>query len=207
MNLRFQATDGRSESFKEYDRLLRKLYSLESAGNGESDQAKSVRDAMEWLYRRLSKDEIGYFKSLSTTLYAECDRPSSRGRNFLSNVEIKGSIKFRNQLFIDGKVEGEITSDGILTIDQNADVRGEIKAKLIIIFGKVYGNIAAAERCELKSKCVLQGDLQAARLVIEDGATFIGKSQVTSEGRLGPFLPENTQQKNCKSNSPLASSG
>jgi cytoskeletal protein CcmA (bactofilin family) len=37
-----------------------------------------------------------------------------------------------------------------------------------------------AERCELKSKCTLQGDLKAARLVIEEGATFIGKSEVTS---------------------------
>ena len=36
------------------------------------------------------------------------------------------------------------------------------------------------ERCELKSKCVLQGDLKAARLVIEEGATFIGKSEVTT---------------------------
>ena len=181
MNLRFQAADRRSESFKEYDRLFRKLYDLERTGNGESDQAKSVRDAMEWLYRRLSNDEIGHFKSLSTKLNAERNRPSSSGKDVLSSdVEIKGSIKFRNQLSIDGKVEGGIISDGILTIDENAEIRGEIKGKLIIIFGQVYGNIAAVERCELKSKCVLQGDLRAARLVIEDGATFIGKSQVTS---------------------------
>jgi cytoskeletal protein CcmA (bactofilin family) len=32
----------------------------------------------------------------------------------------------------------------------------------------------------LKSRCTLQGDLKAARLVIEEGATFIGKSEVTS---------------------------
>ena len=37
-----------------------------------------------------------------------------------------------------------------------------------------------AERCELKSKAVLQGDLKAVRLIIEEGATFIGKSEVTS---------------------------
>ena len=48
------------------------------------------------------------------------------------------------------------------------------------MFGKVQGNITVAERCELKAKCTLQGDLKAARLVIEEGATFIGKSEVTS---------------------------
>src|SRR5246127_5497210 len=103
------------------------------------------------------------------------------GKDILSSdVEIKGSIKFQKELLIDGKVEGEINSEGVLTIGENADIRGEIKTKSIIVFGKVHGNITVSERCELKSKCTLQGDLKAARLVIEEGATFIGKSEVTS---------------------------
>ena len=103
------------------------------------------------------------------------------GKDILSSdVEIKGSIKFQKELLIDGKVEGEINSDGILTIGENADIRGEIKTKSITVYGKVHGNITVAERCELKSKCTLQGDLKAARLIIEEGATFIGKSEVTS---------------------------
>jgi cytoskeletal protein CcmA (bactofilin family) len=103
------------------------------------------------------------------------------GKDILSSdVEIKGSIKFKKELLIDGKVEGEIHSEGVLTIGENADIRGEIKTKSIIVFGKVQGNITVNERCELKSKCSLQGDLKAARLVIEEGATFVGKSEVTS---------------------------
>ncbi len=103
------------------------------------------------------------------------------GKDILSSdVEIKGSIKFQKELLIDGKVEGEINSDGVLTIGENADIRGEIKTKSITVYGKVHGNITVAERAELKSKCTLQGDLKAARLVIEEGATFIGKSEVTS---------------------------
>ena len=68
----------------------------------------------------------------------------------------------------------------MLTIGENADIRGEIKTKSITVYGKVQGNITVGERCELKSRCTLQGDLKAARLVIEEGATFIGKSEVTS---------------------------
>jgi cytoskeletal protein CcmA (bactofilin family) len=103
------------------------------------------------------------------------------GKDVLSSdVEIKGSIKFQKELLIDGKVEGEINSDGVLTIGENADIRGEIKTKSITVFGKVHGNITVGERCELKSRCTLQGDLKAARLVIEEGATFIGNSEVTS---------------------------
>ena len=103
------------------------------------------------------------------------------GKDILSSdVEIKGSIKFQKELLIDGKVEGEIHSEGVLTIGEHADIRGEIKTKSIVVFGKVQGNITVNERCELKAKCTLQGDLKAARLIIEEGATFIGKSEVTS---------------------------
>lgn len=101
-------------------------------------------------------------------------------KNLLSaDVEIKGSIKFTNELTIDGKVEGEINSQGVLTIGQNAEIRGEIKTKSVTVLGKVHGNITVDERCELKSNAVLMGDLKAARLVIEEGATFVGKSEVT----------------------------
>jgi cytoskeletal protein CcmA (bactofilin family) len=106
--------------------------------------------------------------------------PLPHSKNLLSaDVEIKGSIKFQNDLTVDGKVEGEITSSGILTVGENAEIRGEIKTKSATVHGKVHGNITVDEKCELKARAVLHGDLKAARLVIEEGATFVGKSEVT----------------------------
>jgi cytoskeletal protein CcmA (bactofilin family) len=104
----------------------------------------------------------------------------STSKNILSSdVEIKGSLKFQNELTIDGKIEGEIVSTGVLTVGENAEIKGEIKTKSVTVLGKVHGNITVEERCELKSHAVLHGDLKATRLVIEDGATFVGKSEVT----------------------------
>ncbi len=102
-------------------------------------------------------------------------------KNNLSNdVEIKGSIKFANEFTFDGKLEGEVSSnDGVLTVGEHGDVRGEVKAKSVIVMGKVHGNITVQERCELRSRSQLIGDLKAARLIIEEGATFVGKSEVT----------------------------
>lgn len=108
------------------------------------------------------------------------DINSTNTKNILSSdVEIKGSIKFANDLIIDGKVEGEILSPGVLIVGENAEVRGEIKTKSVTVHGKVHGNITVEERCELKGRAQLIGDLKAARLVIEEGATFVGKSEVT----------------------------
>ena len=100
-------------------------------------------------------------------------------KNVLSNdVEIKGSIKFSHDLIIDGKIEGEVISDGSLTVGENALIKGEVKTRSVIIFGKVEGNITVAERCELKSNAILVGDIAAGTLSIEEGATFMGQSQV-----------------------------
>jgi cytoskeletal protein CcmA (bactofilin family) len=102
-------------------------------------------------------------------------------KNVLSNdVEIKGSIKFSHDLIIDGRIEGEVHSDGALTVGENANIKGEIKTRTVVIFGKVEGNIMVQERCELKSTAVLIGDIAAGTLSIEEGATFDGRSQ---EGR------------------------
>ena len=98
---------------------------------------------------------------------ADLENSSPAGKSTLSSdVEIEGSIQFQEQLFIDGKVQGQINSGGVLTIGENADIDGDIKAESVTVGGKVHGNITA-ERCELKSKCTLQGDLKAACLIIE----------------------------------------
>jgi cytoskeletal protein CcmA (bactofilin family) len=104
---------------------------------------------------------------------------SSSSKNVLANdVEIKGSIKFSHDLIIDGKIEGEVHSDGSLTVGENALIKGEIKTRSVTIFGKVEGNITVQERCELKTNAVLVGDIAAGTLAIEEGATFMGQSQV-----------------------------
>lgn len=103
----------------------------------------------------------------------------SSSRNVLaSDVEIKGSIKFSQDLIIDGRIEGEVISDGSLTIGENADIKGEIRTKSVSIFGKVNGNITVQDSCELKANAELIGDIQAGTLSIEPGATFMGQSSV-----------------------------
>ena len=103
----------------------------------------------------------------------------STNKNILSSdVEIKGSLKFSNDLIIDGRIEGEVTSDGSLTVGENALVIGEIRTKSVIVFGRVQGNITVTDRCELKSNAIQEGDIVAGTMAIEEGASFSGRSSV-----------------------------
>jgi len=100
-------------------------------------------------------------------------------RNILStDVEIKGTVKFTNDLVVDGKIEGEINSDGNLTVGENARIKAEIKTASVIVYGKVHGNLTATDRVELKASAEVVGDIKAKTLSIEAGAIFVGKSTV-----------------------------
>ena len=106
----------------------------------------------------------------------DLENSSQAGKCYLSSdVKIKGSITLQKELLIDGKLQGQINSNGVVTIGESADIRGEIQTKSVTVYGKVHGNITA-ERCELKSTCTVEGDLKAPRLIVEEGATFIGTS-------------------------------
>jgi cytoskeletal protein CcmA (bactofilin family) len=100
------------------------------------------------------------------------------GARLSRGVSIKGSIKFLNELLIDGEVKGTIGSTGTLTIGEHARIRAEIRTKSVKLRGTVEGNIFVTERCELQAGCTLRGDIEAPRLLINENATFLGSAKV-----------------------------
>ena len=103
----------------------------------------------------------------------------SNATNVLANgIEIKGSIKFTNDMVIDGKIEGEIISDkGKVTIGENAEIVGDVKAGEVKLFGRVKGTITS-ERCELKTNSKLDGDIKTKMLSMEEGAVLSGRTDI-----------------------------
>jgi cytoskeletal protein CcmA (bactofilin family) len=104
--------------------------------------------------------------------------PTPSGALLSRGVSIKGSVKFLNELLIDGEVEGTIDSTGALTIGEHARIRGEVRTKSVKVRGTVEGNIFVTERCELREGCTLRGDIEAPLLVVDESATFLGSAKV-----------------------------
>jgi len=113
----------------------------------------------------------------------------SNSKNVLnSDVELKGTLKFSGELTFDGKLEGDINSDGTLNLGDNAVVKGNINAASIVMRGKITGNVVAKEKLDIKSKTELFGDIRAPRLAIEEGVTFVGKTEV-NPNKVAPTPP------------------
>jgi cytoskeletal protein CcmA (bactofilin family) len=104
--------------------------------------------------------------------------PSTSKNTLASDVEIKGNLKFSGELAFDGKLEGEINTDGVLNLGDSAVVNGNINAQSVVVRGKITGNINAKEKIEIKTKAELFGDIRASKLVVEEGVTFVGKTEV-----------------------------
>ena len=101
-----------------------------------------------------------------------------------SDVTIIGTLRFTDDLLVDGIVEGVIESDGVLTVGSNAKISGTdknqpaIRTKSAIIHGKVYGNVVVTDRVELASSAELQGDVTANSIAIQEGAKIVGRVQI-----------------------------
>jgi cytoskeletal protein CcmA (bactofilin family) len=95
-------------------------------------------------------------------------------------VVIRGEVKGSEDLIVDGRVEGTvILSESRLTIGPTAHVAADLSAKDVLILGQVTGNVAASGRVELRAGCVMEGDIRALRLAVEDNAVFRGKVDLT----------------------------
>jgi len=98
------------------------------------------------------------------------------------DVEITGTIKSSGSIRVDGKLDGELHSTGDAVIGSSAQIKGNIVVNSAVIEGGVQGNITAKDRIEMKSTARVTGDIRAKRLSVEDGVTFIGRSEVNPSG-------------------------
>jgi cytoskeletal protein CcmA (bactofilin family) len=97
-----------------------------------------------------------------------------------SGVSIKGDVTFASELVIDGEVEGNITSNGKLTVGTHATVVGDIQAGFVTIHGSVAGNVLATERCALEAGANLQGDIESPRFAVDENASFTGRATIAT---------------------------
>jgi len=95
-----------------------------------------------------------------------------------ASMEIKGDIRSREELMVEGDVEGTVESQSTVTIGPNGKVKANIRAREVAIYGAVRGNIEVAEKIAIREKGSLIGDIKTAGISIDDGAYFKGSIDI-----------------------------
>jgi len=99
-----------------------------------------------------------------------------------ADVEITGTIKSSSAVRIEGKLDGELLCTADAVIGKSAVIKGNISVNSVVVEGLIQGNITAKDKIEMKSTAKVHGDINSKRLSVEDGVTFIGRSEVNPGG-------------------------
>jgi cytoskeletal protein CcmA (bactofilin family) len=89
-------------------------------------------------------------------------------------VEFKGTITYSGTIRIDGYLDGEIHTDGVVLIGEEAVIQAKITAGTVVCKGKVTGDVVAKECVKLRAPAVINGSVKAPVLSMEDGVLFNG---------------------------------
>jgi cytoskeletal protein CcmA (bactofilin family) len=94
------------------------------------------------------------------------------------DVVFRGTMTLEGNVRVDGRIEGEVHSTGLLTIGEHAVIIGNIMAETVIANGKIKGDIIASEKITLLPPGIVIGDIRTPVISIEAGAIFHGLSEM-----------------------------
>ncbi len=128
---------------------------------------------------------------MSTTPYRHTEPEPPRGAASIGkSVTIKGEIISREDLFVDGEIDGTLEAqEHRITIGPNGKVEAGIKAREIVILGTVHGNVEASDKIDIRKDAKLVGDIKTTRIIIEDGAFFKGSIDIARPEAPKPAPP------------------
>ena len=95
--------------------------------------------------------------------------------------ELEGKLNFTGSVRLDGRVTGQITSQGLLIIGPKGRIQADISVETIIICGEVRGEVTASDRIELRPPAKVYGTLTTPALTIHEGVLFEGNCRMSEE--------------------------
>ena len=108
-----------------------------------------------------------------------------------ADATFKGELSFDKGVRVDGRVEGKISTKGHLAVSQAGKLQADVSAGAIIVEGQVNGNLHAADRVELRKSARLKGDITASKLLVAEGAAFVGHCKVGPDAAKGGAAASN----------------
>ena len=96
-------------------------------------------------------------------------------------VEVKGVITYNGTVRIDGRLDGEIHTEGVLVVGEDAIITAQVTAGTVVSHGKITGDIIASGKVRLLAPAVLNGSVKAPLLSIEEGVLFNGSLEMAKK--------------------------
>ena len=107
-----------------------------------------------------------------------------------ADAVFKGELSFEKGVRVDGRIEGKVNTKGHIAVSQGGHLQADVDAATVIVEGEVKGNLVAADRVELRKSARLKGDITASKLLVAEGAAFIGHCHIGPDAqKAAPAAP------------------
>lgn len=94
---------------------------------------------------------------------------------------LDGNFTAKETTRIEGTVNGDVTSEGTVILGEKGKIKGEVKAKNLIVGGTVDGNITVEGKIEITATGSIKGDIVTKSLIIDENAVFQGNCIMNAE--------------------------
>jgi cytoskeletal protein CcmA (bactofilin family) len=95
-------------------------------------------------------------------------------------VQLKGELHGSEPVVVEGSIEGSVRLTAELRVAPGGSVKADVTAHTLVIAGEVIGDCQASERLVIEASGRLTGNVKAPRIVIAEGATFRGTSDMSA---------------------------
>lgn len=99
-----------------------------------------------------------------------------------SDMVVEGDIRAKEAVRVEGKVTGNVETEGALIISAGGAVKGNVKGSSIIIGGSVEGDLTSGGRTEVASTGKVIGNIRTKSLIVDENAVFQGQCIMNAEG-------------------------
>jgi len=89
-------------------------------------------------------------------------------------MRVVGDCETDGTLRIEGRVEGTVRASKAVVIGKDGVVEGDVLTQDAIVGGKVNGKIVAESRLELQATCLVEGEIRARRIKLDEGGQVNG---------------------------------
>jgi cytoskeletal protein CcmA (bactofilin family) len=121
----------------------------------------------------------------STVSEAAGRAPTVIGKDAL----VKGELSSKNDMVIDGRVEGTVQGGQRVVIGKTGKVHADISATVVSIRGEVQGDCTASDKIEITETGRVFGNISAQVIRVAAGATFRGSSKMAKSPQSKPVPP------------------
>ncbi len=90
-------------------------------------------------------------------------------------IVVTGDVRASGDLTLDGRIDGPVWCDGVLTVTASGSVAGDVVAQDITVYGRATGQLIATEVVDVRAGAVVMSDVIAPGFILHDGASFTGR--------------------------------